>query len=115
MRVAETMCDSILMIFRGKKVLDGTLDSIQSDYGNDTIRVSAEGGGAAMGTLPGVEEIRDFGQLQELRMSRGCDAQEVLRMLVERTRIASFSVTKPSLNDIFVRIAGAPAAEAAHV
>jgi ABC-2 type transport system ATP-binding protein len=113
MRVAETMCDSILMIFRGRKVLDGTLDSIQSEYGNDTIRVSAEGGAAAMGTLPGVEEIRDFGQMQELRMSRGCDTQEVLRTLVERTRIASFSVTKPSLHDIFVRIAGAPAAEAA--
>jgi ABC-2 type transport system ATP-binding protein len=115
MRVAETMCDSIFMIFRGKKVLDGTLESIQSEYGNNTIRVSAEGGTAVMAGLPGVEDVRDLGQLQELRISRGCDTQEVLRALVARTRIASFSVTRPSLHDIFVRIAGAPAAEAAHV
>jgi len=112
MRVAETMCDSIFMIFRGRKVLDGTLESIQAEYGNDTIRVSAEGGAAVMRSLPGVEEVRDLGQVQELRLSRGCDTQQVLCALVSRTRIASFSVTKPSLHDIFVRIAGAPAAEA---
>jgi ABC-2 type transport system ATP-binding protein len=115
MRVAETMCDSIFMIFRGRKVLDGTLESIQAEYGNDTIRVSAEGGAAAMQALPGVEEVRDLGQVQELRLARGCDTQQVLRALVSRTRIASFSVTKPSLHDIFVRIAGAPATEAASV
>jgi ABC-2 type transport system ATP-binding protein len=113
MRVAETMCDSIFMIFRGRKVLDGTLESIQARYGNDTIRVSAEGGAAVMRGLPGVEDVRDLGQVQELRLSRGCDTQQVLRALVSRTRITSFSVTKPSLHDIFVRIAGAPAAEAA--
>jgi ABC-2 type transport system ATP-binding protein len=113
MRVAETMCDSIFMIFRGKKVLDGTLESIQADFGNDTIRVSAVGGAAVMRALPGVDEVRDLGQVQELRISRGCDTQEVLRTLMMRTRITNFSVTKPSLHDIFVRIAGAPAAEAA--
>ena len=113
MHVAETMCDSIFMIFRGRKVLDGTLESIQGEYGNDTIRVSAEGGAAAMSALPGVEQVRDLGQVQELRITRGCDTQEVLRALVARTRISSFSVSKPSLHDIFVRIAGAPAVEAA--
>src|ERR1019366_7887253 len=40
MTVAETMCDHICMIFRGKKVLDGTLASIQDQYSNDTIRVA---------------------------------------------------------------------------
>jgi len=34
-QVAENMCDYICMIFRGKKVLDGTLASIQDRYGND--------------------------------------------------------------------------------
>jgi ABC-2 type transport system ATP-binding protein len=108
MSVAESMCDSILMIHRGRKVLDGTLDSIQRQYGNDTIRVSAAGG---CEDLPGVEKVRDLGQVQELRMAQGCDPQEVLRALVARTRVTSFSVTKPSLHDIFVRIAGQEAAE----
>jgi ABC-2 type transport system ATP-binding protein len=114
MTVAETMCDQIFMIFKGKKVLDGTLDSIQDQYGNDTLRISVAGGLAAAGDLPGVEKVRDLGQVQELRMLRGCDPHEVLRTLVERTRVHSFSVTRPSLHDIFVRIAGPAAEEAEH-
>jgi ABC-2 type transport system ATP-binding protein len=106
MGVAESLCDSILMIFRGKKVLDGTLASIQSSYGSDTIRVELEGGGNQLGGLPGVERIKDLGQVQELRMSQGCDPQEVLQTLVARARISSFAVVQPSLHDIFVRIAG---------
>jgi ABC-2 type transport system ATP-binding protein len=114
MNVAESMCDYILMIFRGKKVLDGTLAAIQEQYGNDTIRVATGGGLAALEGLPGVEKIRDFGQAQELRMERGCDPQQVLRALVARTSVTSFAVMKPSLQDIFVRIAG-PAAEEVRV
>ena len=113
MQVAENMCDYICMIFRGRKVLDGTLASIQDQYGNDTIRVSAEGGVAFLEGLPGVERIRDLGQVQELRMARGCDPQEVLRALIARTKVTSFSVVKPSLHDIFVRIAGPEAGEEA--
>jgi ABC-2 type transport system ATP-binding protein len=114
MHVAESMCDHIFMIYRGKKVLDGTLASIQDQYGNDTIRVAVEGGVRHLDNLPGVEKVRDFGQVQELRLARGGDAQQVLRTLVERTRVTSFSISKPSLHDIFVRIAG-PAAEEVQV
>jgi ABC-2 type transport system ATP-binding protein len=102
------------MIYKGRKVLDGTLAAIQGQYGADTIQVWADGGAAALGGLPGVERVRDLGQLQELRMAHGCDPQEVLRALVARTRVNSFSLTKPSLHDIFVRIAGPEAAEAQH-
>jgi ABC-2 type transport system ATP-binding protein len=114
MGVAESMCDSIFMIFRGRKVLDGPVGAIQDQYGNDTIRVSAEGGAAVMDGLPNVERVRDLGQVQELRMARGCDSQEVLRALVARTRVSSFSIARPSLHDIFVRIAGPESAEARH-
>jgi len=110
MSVAETLCDQIFMIFRGRKVLDGTLAEIQEQYSNDTIRVSVEGGVAAIRDLPGVERVHDLGQVQELRMRRGSDPQEVLRALMIRARVSSFAVTRPSLHDIFVRIAG-PAAE----
>jgi ABC-2 type transport system ATP-binding protein len=95
-------------------VLDGTLSSIQDQYGDDTIRVTAEGGLAAVEHLPGVEQIRDLGQVQELRLTRGADPQEVLRALVAQARVTSFSLTKPSLHDIFMRIAGPAAEEANH-
>jgi ABC-2 type transport system ATP-binding protein len=106
MNTAEQFCDSILMIFKGSKVLDGTLDQIQSEYGNDTVRLAVEGGAAALDGLPGVEFVRDLGQLQEVRMAKGADPQELLRALIARTPVRSFAIAKPSLNDIFVRIAG---------
>jgi ABC-2 type transport system ATP-binding protein len=112
MGTAESLCDSILMIFRGKKVLDGTLAAIQSSYGSDTIRVEVDGGISMLTDLPGIERIKDLGQVQELRMGNGCDPQQVLRTLVSRTRIASFAVVQPSLHDIFVRIAGPQPEEA---
>jgi ABC-2 type transport system ATP-binding protein len=114
MGVAESLCDSIFMIFRGKKVLDGTLASIQSSYGSDTIRVEVDGGASALCDLPGIERVKDMGHVQELRMVPGCDPQQVLCALVNRARIASFAVIKPSLHDIFVRIAG-PQPEETHV
>ena len=114
MHVAENMCDYICMIFRGKKVLDGTLAAIQDRYGSDTIRVAAEGGTQVLEGLPDVDRVRDLGQVQELRMAHGCDPQRVLQALVARTRVTSFAVVRPSLQDIFIRIAGPAAEEAQH-
>jgi ABC-2 type transport system ATP-binding protein len=111
MAVAESLCDYIVMIYRGNKVLDGTLASIQDHYGSDTIRVSTGGGFATLHDLPGVDNIRDFGQVQELHMAEGCDPQRVLHALVSLTAVTSFSIMRPSLHDIFVRIAGPGAAE----
>jgi ABC-2 type transport system ATP-binding protein len=111
MDVAEKMCDFIFMIFKGRKVLDGTLESIQAEYGHDTLRLSAEGGISHLRDLQGVEKIRDFGRIQELRMKPNTDPQEVLAQIVSRTRVKNFEISKPSLHDIFVRIAGPEAEE----
>lgn len=106
MSVAERMCDSIFMIYRGRKVLDGTLESIQRQYGRDTVRVRLEGvDGAALQGLPGVTEVADFNRYQELRISPGADPQLILSVLQQRGRVIHFEIAHPSLHDIFVRIA----------
>jgi ABC-2 type transport system ATP-binding protein len=112
MGVAEKMCDFIFMIFRGRKVLDGTLAAIQDQYGSDTIRIRTENGASAIASLDGVEKVNDFGQLQELRITRDVDPQRVVSQIMARTRVTSFELTRPSLHDIFVRIAGPEAEEA---
>ncbi len=111
MNVAEKMCDFIFMIFKGKKVLDGTLVSIQDRYGSDTLRVRTEGGISTMKNLNGVEKITDFGQLQELRIAPDNDHQKILSEIMSRTRVYSFDMAKPTLYDIFLRIAGPEAKE----
>ncbi len=105
MDVAEKMCDFIFMIHKGRKVLDGTLDSIQNDYGSDTLRIRTAGNGIAYDQLPGVERVNDFGRFQELRMTRGTDSQAILREIMGKSKVEHFEVARPSLRDIFVRIA----------
>jgi len=103
MSTAERMCDRIFMIFRGRKVLDGSLEDIQNQYGADTVRIRTSGGGAALAGIPDVESVNDFGQLQEVRLKG--DPQAFLSRLAARTAVYHFEVTRPSLQDIFVRIA----------
>jgi ABC-2 type transport system ATP-binding protein len=105
MAVAERMCDAIFMIYRGRKVLDGTLQSIQEMHGADTIRLRLGDRFSGLEQLPGVQAVTDFGQFQELRLSAGADPQPVLTTLAQRNRVLHFEVARPSLHDIFVRIA----------
>ncbi len=110
MAAAERMCDAILMIHRGRKVLDGTLQEIQDRYGADTVRLRLEGGAGGLRALPGVAEVRDHGRLQELQLEPGADGRALLPRLLERGAVSHFEITQPSLHDIFVRIAGRDAA-----
>ena len=80
MAVAERMCDRIFMIFRGRKVLDGTLDEIQNAYGADTVRLRVDGGAELLRRLPGVTSVNNYGQLQEVRCA---DPQALLEASAE--------------------------------
>lgn len=112
MNTAETLCDSLFMIYRSRKVLDGSIASIQAEYGGNLIRVATERGLLALEGLPGVESVRDLGRLQELRLATGADPQQVLRLLLGRTPVTHFELAKPSLQEVFVRLAR-PVPEAA--
>jgi ABC-2 type transport system ATP-binding protein len=114
MSMAEKMCDYIFMIHRGKKVLDGTLTYIQDQYGNDTIRIQSEMGMKALQGMQGIEKVNNFGKLQEVRVASGIDPQQILSDLLQKTRITKFEITKPSLNDIFIRIASPERKEVTH-
>jgi len=106
METAQRMCDRIFMIFNGKKVLDGSLESIQNQYGADTLRLRFTGEHSIVNSLKGVNRVTDFGQEQELRLEPGADPQTILHQLVGKVAVQRFEIIKPSLHDIFVRIAG---------
>lgn len=112
MNMAEKMCDFIFMIHRGRKVLDGTLDAIQNQYGKDTVRLRVDGGGDHLHDLGGIKAMRDLGHYQEIQYEG--DPQDLLRALMARSRVELFEVTRPSLEDIFVRIAAPASKEVTH-
>lgn len=110
MHAAETFCDRICMIYRGRKVLDGTLAEIQAGYGADTVRLGWEGApGWRPDELPGVTFARDLGRFWELRCAGASDA--LLQQLPRAARLTRFEVVHPGLHDIFVRIARPDPAE----
>jgi ABC-2 type transport system ATP-binding protein len=102
MATAEKMCDRIFMIFKGRKVLDGTLQEIQAQYGFDTVRVRTDAGATALSGISGVQSVNDYGQMQEIRLS---EIRSSPLQLCSRTPVHHFEITRPSLHDIFVRIA----------
>src|SRR3954462_2117232 len=81
MSAAERLCDRIFMIFRGRKVLDGTLEEIQSRYAQDTIRLRTKLGAAALEGLAGIDTVTDHGNWQDVRMSG--DPQALLARLIQ--------------------------------
>jgi ABC-2 type transport system ATP-binding protein len=105
MATAEKMCDRIFMIFKGRKVLDGSLAEIQATYGSDTVRVRTSLEARELGLVPEVEAVNDYGQFQELRLRAGSDPQAFLRKITASATVHHFEITRPSLHDIFVRIA----------
>jgi ABC-2 type transport system ATP-binding protein len=114
MSVAEKMCDFIFMIYKGQKVLDGTLESIQDRFGSDTARVRLDHWNGSLDRLPGVVKVTDFGHWKELRLERTADSQQLLSALMSQGRVEHFELTRPSLQDIFIRIAAPEAEEVSH-
>jgi ABC-2 type transport system ATP-binding protein len=69
MAMAERLCDRIGMIFRGRKVLDGTIAEIQSAHGHDVVRVRTAASAEELAAVPGVAAVRDQGNVQEQELS----------------------------------------------
>ncbi|HRI10326.1 MAG TPA: ATP-binding cassette domain-containing protein, partial [Nannocystaceae bacterium] len=106
MATAERLCDQLMMIHRGRKVLEGSPAAIRQRYGHDTVRVRLARPDLALADLPGVAAINDYAAYKELRLADGADPQALLHALLARSPVDLFEVSAPSLHDIFVRIAG---------
>jgi ABC-2 type transport system ATP-binding protein len=113
METVEKMCDAIVLINRGEKVLDGLVSDVKKRHGRNTLMIAYEGEGAFLAALPEVRATSDFGNYVEIRMTDGADPQQILRAAVERLRVSRFEIVEPSLHDIFVeRVTDRPGATA---
>ncbi len=105
MEQAEQICDYILMINKGKVVLDGTLAKIKS-VGDKGILIDYDGDGSFLRNLPGVGRVNDSGKQAELFMLDGADPQKILAALVGKIEVRRFDLRDPSLHEIFIRTVG---------
>jgi ABC-2 type transport system ATP-binding protein len=109
MAAAERLCDRIAMIFRGRLVLDGTLEEIQSRYASGLVWVETDAPTSVLLALPGVAGVAPRGRLREVELHGPPEA--FLTALVGQASVRHFELRRPSLHDVFVRIAGPEAAE----
>lgn len=110
MATVEQMCDRVVLINKGEKVLDGRVSDIKASYGKNTVVMAFEGDGSFLKTLPGVASVSDHGRYAEIKLGPGADPQAILKAASDRLKITKFEVVEPSLHDIFIeRVTEVPA------
>jgi ABC-2 type transport system ATP-binding protein len=110
MHEAEQLCDFILLINKGKLILDDTLDNVRSRQSAHTVSVELEGDTAFVENLPMVTAVKSEGNRLDVTLA-DADTQQFLRALMQRARVRAFEVKVPSLHEIFVNLVGASDAE----
>lgn len=110
MAQAEQLCDSVLIIDKGVKIVDGTLAQVKG-AGNFAIQLDYDGDGAVLHGLPGVSRVNDAGKHAELTLEAGADSQAILARLVGKVTVRRFDIREPSLHEVFVRAVGGDASE----
>lgn len=112
MDMVEKLCDSICLINRGRKVLDGPIKKVKADRGVRAIQVEYEGRPSFHHDTALVARAVDSGQYLELFPQAGVEPQRILEAAVREVRVSRFQVMEPSLHQIFVDIVRARGEEA---
>ena len=107
MDFAEKMCDHIVMIDRGKVVLEGALSAIKQKHAQKNISLNYEGDINFLKENPIVEKIEDFGNTTGIRLKEASQVQQLLKLLVDNNIIIKkFDANDISLQEIFIEQVG---------
>jgi ABC-2 type transport system ATP-binding protein len=99
----DELCSDICLINRARPILLGSLDSIRSDYGGNTWRVRSNLDESELAALPGVTSVHPLGDEGLLELADGQEPRDLLRALVDRSQVESFTRFIPDLENIFIR------------
>jgi ABC-2 type transport system ATP-binding protein len=103
MEQVEQLCDSICLMHKGQKILDGDLKAIKKSYGNNTVRIQFTGDPAFLEIPELIEATKFYGDVAEVKLHTGGNPQQLLKAAVERgVEIRRFELMEPPLNDIFI-------------
>ena len=117
MEQAEKLCDSVCIIARGDKVVDGPLREVKQKHGGDHVIVAVERGLKSVANILDdrslVSKSDNYGQYAELELVEGADAQKLLHGLMSAgATVTRFEIAEPTLNKIFIDLVGPEAATA---
>jgi ABC-2 type transport system ATP-binding protein len=117
MTQAEDLCEHVVMIHRGRKVMDDTVASIRRRYDPRTIRLEPLDSSADLSPLrqlAAVERIdpaaglpRWNATVYDIRLLEGSDPGAAIRQIASMVTPARLEVARPRLEDIFMSIVSA--------
>ncbi len=99
----DELCSDICLINRARPILLGSLDRIRSDYGGNTWRVRSDLEDRDFAALPGVISVHPLGNERLVELAEGQAPRELLKALVDRSEVESFTRFVPDLENIFIR------------
>jgi ABC-2 type transport system ATP-binding protein len=103
MNQVEELCDRILLIDSGHRILYGTLQEIQNEFASRDILITS------LSKLPdsidGVLEIRKLNGQYRLVLDEMTEHNQILKNLVKLgVELTHFSIAVPPLNEIFIQV-----------
>ena len=111
MQHAERLCDRLLLLAKGRKKFEGTLDEARAELPARLSVVAKQD----PSNMPGVESASDLGEAEkgwrnwDVRLQPGVAPGDVLERCVSvQFPLRRFEQRHASLHDVFVHIVGAP-------
>jgi ABC-2 type transport system ATP-binding protein len=112
---AERICDSVCIIARGEKVLDGVVSDVKAAAGDRFVALAVAGDSRAaiahvLADRALVNHVDDQNRFYEIELAAGADPQRLLQRVVETgAPVQRFELVQPSLHQIFLERVGAGA------
>jgi ABC-2 type transport system ATP-binding protein len=105
MHQVEEMCQRILLIDRGRRMLYGSLAEIRKQFTRNSVEVEVRG---QLENVPGVERVVAQNGRYRLLLEQGIRPENLLKTLVDRPELTveAFKQVETSLDEIFVQVVG---------
>ena len=118
---AEQICNRIIMIDQGLKVLDDSLSLIQEQFNPRVLQIEPVDQHVSFDSIDGVDNAtsNEGNNKINLRIADTADTIQVLQKVVAFTPVISAQLAKPTLDEIFIELVaknrGTEAAESARM
>ena len=106
MNHVELFCKKIVVILRGKAVLDGYISDIKEQYRKKNILVKAEIPKDVLESIDGVLSVTEKADEFEVKIENSDIVDNVFKVVSKCKCVTKFVVEEPSLNEIFVERVG---------
>ncbi len=104
---AEQLCERVVMIDEGIKVLDESMGAIRAKFDPRVVLLEPLDASAQvedLQALPGIRGVERIGETWRLSLTESSDPRMVIRDIVNAVPPARIELHRPSLEDIFIQI-----------